>query len=69
MNKYGQCLKTTPRWQHQKTSSICKWHDEDLVDSILKGHTDIVNLSEWELLGMIKQLAVITVSAVVLRSR
>ena len=40
----------------------------DLGDAILKGHADVVNLKERELLKMIKQLAVIPVSIVVRRS-
>ena len=51
-----------------ESEKLCQLHqscDEDLGDSILKGHADIVNISEQELLSMIKQLAVIPVSVVV----
>ena len=43
---------------------FCK---EDLGDAILKRIEDVVNLSEQELLRMIKQLAVVSVSVVVRR--
>ena len=42
--------------------------DEDLGDAILKGYAEVANLSEQELLSMIKQLAVTTVLVVVRRS-
>ena len=41
--------------------------EEDLGDAILKEHEDVVNLREQELLRMIKQLVIITVSVVVRR--
>ena len=52
----------------EKPRQLYQCCEEDLGDAILKGHTDIVYLSEQELLGMIKQLAVIPVSVVVQRS-
>ena len=52
----------------EKRRQLYQCCEKDLGDAILKGHTDIVNLSEQELLAMIKQLAVIPVSVVVRRS-
>ena len=46
----------------EKRRQLYQCCEEDLGHANLKGHTDIVSLSEQELLGMIKQLAVIPVS-------
>ena len=52
----------------EKGRQLYQCCEEDLGDALLKGHEDEVNLSEQELLRMIKQLAVIPVSDVVRRS-
>ena len=52
----------------EKSRQLYQCCEEDLGDAILRGHGDIVNLNEQELLKMIKQLAVIPVSVVVRRS-
>ena len=54
--------------ESEKRCQLYQSCDKDLGDAILKGHTDIVDLSERELLGMIKQLTVIPVSVVVRQS-
>ena len=54
--------------ESEKRRQLYQCCGEDLGDAILKGHADVVNLSERELLSMIKQLAVIPVSVVVRRS-
>ena len=52
----------------EKSRQLYQCCEEDLGDAILRGHGDIVNLNEQELLKMIKQLAVIPVSVVVRRT-
>ena len=52
----------------EKSRQLYQCCEEDLGDAILRGHEDIVNLNEQELLKMIKQLAVVPVSVVVRRT-
>ena len=62
---FKDSMEMTEVEKHRQLYQCC---EEDLGDAILKGHNDVVNLSEQELLRMIKQLAVIPVSVVVRRS-
>ena len=66
--KWSMFKNSTEMTESEKRRQLYQCCDEDLGDVILKGHEDIVNLSERELLSMIKQLAVIPVSVVVRRS-
>ena len=59
---------STEMSESEKRRQLYQCCDEDLGDAIIKGHADVVNLSERELLSMIKLLAVIPVSVVVRRS-
>ena len=51
--------------KHCKLYQCC---DKDIGDVILKGHADVVNLSERQFSSMSKQLAVIPASVVVRQS-
>ena len=68
LQKLTMFKDSTEITESEKRRQLYQCCDKYLGDFILRGHTDIVNLSEREVLGMIKQLAVILVSVVVRRS-
>ena len=59
LQKWTMFKDSTEMSKSEKRRQLYQCCDEDLGDAILKGHADVVNLSERELLSMIKQLAVI----------
>ena len=65
LQKWTMFKDSTEMSESEKRRQLFQCCDEDLGDAILKGHADVVNLSERELLSMIKKLAVIPVSVVV----
>ena len=62
--KNGSC-ESTSLSDPEKLYQLYQCSDEDLDDTIKKGHAGIVNSSGQELLGAIKQLTVIPVPVVV----
>ena len=65
LQKWTVFKDSTEMTESMKRRQLYQCCDGDLGDANLKRHADVVNLSEQELLRMIMQLAVISVSVVV----